>query len=166
MGRLMSSVQEQHVMGMYYGGHDTSSASSSMSLTTMMDHHPLMPLPMLEQSLNSSGGLYFNPQSCMGGANQCGKNDENENLIFDNSMGGCGEGQLCIPPLEAEKTTEEETDNRNSSIVENMGSGQIGNYWEGDHELRTVVGEWDLEEFLMKDVSSFPFPADFQKNNW
>lgn len=184
MGRLMS-IQEQHVMGMYGDSSSASSSVHSMALTSMMD-----PLPMLEQSLNmsavSNGGLYFNPQSCMaaqGGGMIHGNHHvycgENENSIFGDSVGGEGIGQLYVPPLEAvniEKTTETDNRNTNSSNivdhnycnninkVENMGSGPIGNYWEGD-ELRTVVGEWDLEELLMKDVSSFPFP-DFQKNNW
>nr|XP_027101117.1 transcription factor MYB46-like [Coffea arabica] len=171
-----SSIQEQSMMGMFVDlSSSASSSMHSMALTNMVD-----PLPMLEQSLSTSGGTnagsYFDPQSCIRQAAY-----DNPTFSTDNLE---GQRSIFFPPLEPGEVersaittanfvdrnpTSNTVDNRsnminyygNNNYIKVENADGYGSYWEAE-ELR--VKEWDLEE-LMKDASSFPLP-DFQKNNW
>ncbi|CAI9778257.1 unnamed protein product [Fraxinus pennsylvanica] len=163
------SNQEPSMMGVYM--HPSSSSTwqlPNMALNAMnLD-------PILDQQPTGIVGSYFDVQPCNAQGGMFGGN-----IDF--------EGHFMVPPLENMNTElcgkmGNFVERSNANVMNNMNS--ITNYnqcnnnkdninnklvennvkieglcWEGD-ELRTAMGEWDLEE-LMKDVSSFPF-LDFQ----
>ncbi|XVE78887.1 hypothetical protein DITRI_Ditri14bG0014300 [Diplodiscus trichospermus] len=175
------SMQEQGILPAY--NMDLSSTSSNSSLQSMvLNHTGGNSLPMLDDHGQNVFGAtgYFNPASCI---TQVGVNGDRtfygENEIFGSVDNGVVERELYVPPVESigeniktentfdrninnpfniinsSRNNNNNTSSNNSNKAENI---TVGNFWLGE-ELK--VGEWDLEDLMKLDISSFPF-LDFQ----
>ncbi|GMI97443.1 hypothetical protein HRI_003413600 [Hibiscus trionum] len=126
--------------------------SSNSFLQSMVPNHTRNSSPMLEHGRNTVGAAVgcFDPAgSCVMQVGVNGDGLLGESEMFGSVENGIERELHCA-------SVGNTNDNNRSKFI---GSADVGSFWIGD-ELKG--GEWDLE-YLMKDVSPFPF-LDFQSS--
>uniref|UniRef100_A0A803PTQ5 Uncharacterized protein n=1 Tax=Cannabis sativa TaxID=3483 RepID=A0A803PTQ5_CANSA len=177
---LLGNSQDQNTMFSTSYLHDLSSPTSLHHLirpfpAVQFDHHHHHHNNMFGTS-NSNEFLNNNINPISSQIAGMVNNNDHDNLGFFGEVVGGIEGELFVPPLESDETTDHHPQrvinmsNNNYLMSSNSTTTSVkaenGDHIHGvetsyfqAHEL--TVGEWDLDD-LMKDVSSsFPF-LDFQ----
>ncbi|KAG4945216.1 hypothetical protein JHK87_041223 [Glycine soja] len=172
MGGFISTQHNQHAgfVPMFGSSPSPSIMQTGTVFNTLIDR-----LPMLEHGLNmpASGGYFEGtgiPCFSQSEVNKLGS-CYLENGVFGRSVNIGVEGDMFVPPLENATCSRRETTNSsyfdddinsilnncNIGIGENKAHDGVENLFQQELATATATGEWDFEELMKLDVSSFPF---------